>query len=459
MPSSAGAADASTTGAPRDHAVTFYESDAFLVHSVVEFLLPALEAGQPGVAIATRAHLDGVEAALAARGLTEHFIGVDGDELVGRLVVGGRLDPERFRAAANEMLDRCAAEGARPRLFGEMVSILWERGDVASAIALEEEWNRLAEEREFTLFCAYPMRAFDRESDTDAFRRICDEHSSVVPSETFSGLADAADQRRLVALLQQEANAGVTERIALRQKQAELEDALARLRELDRLRGEFVAMVVHDIRSPAGVVSGYLELLNEHWSELGGDEVRRFLSSAIENTARIERLVDDILTMSRIDSGEFSVRLRPVDIGRLVDATVSQVRDQTGREIRVDRGEGPRTALADEHRQIQVLSNLLSNAVKFSPAGAPITVSVEDGTDRLLVRVRDEGPGIAGPDLERLFRPFSRLEARDGDGHATGTGLGLYIAKALVEKQGGEIWIESEPGHGSTVCYTLLPAT
>lgn len=449
----------SSAGAPpahHDHLVTFYENDAFLVDSVVAFLAPALEAGEPAVAIATADHLVALEQALLDRGFEDGAVlAIDAHEMLATCMVDGQPDADAFAAAIGGVLDE-AGPGARA--FGEMVAVLWERGDINGAITVEDLWNGLATSRTFELFCAYPMRSFEQEQDTDGFRAVVQRHGSVIPSESYSTLADPEEQRRHVALLQQEAAAGVTERAALRRKQAELEDALAQLRELDRLRSEFVAMVVHDIRTPTAVVSGFLDLLRLHWPELEEREVHDFLDKALANTHRIERLVDDILTMSRVDSDEFTFDLRPVDLLGVVDRAACQVRDATGRRIEVDRPDGLRAALVDEHRQSQVLTNLLTNAVKFSPDDTTVRVSVEDRDDQLLVNVHDEGIGISADDQTKLFRPFSRLERRRNDVE-NGTGLGLYIAKALVEGQGGTIWVDSVEGLGSTFSYTVLPAS
>jgi signal transduction histidine kinase len=447
---------AGTPPAHHDHLVTFYENDAFLVDSVVAFLARALEAGEPAVAIATADHLVAIERALGDRGGTDGtLLAIDAHEMLATLMVDGAPAAEAFEAAIGGILDEM---GPGARAFGEMVAVLWERGDVNGAIALEDLWNELATTRAFELFCAYPMRSFEQEEDTDGFRAVVQRHGSVVPSESYSTLADPEERRRHVALLQQEAAAGVNERVALRRKQAELEDALEKLRELDRLRSEFVAMVVHDIRTPTAVVSGFLDLLREHWPELAECDIQDFLDKALANTHRIEHLVDDILTMSRIDSDEFTFDLRPADLVGVVERAVSQVRDATGRRIEVDRPEGLRAALVDENRQAQILTNLLTNAVKFSPEDTTVRVSVEDRDEQLVVSVHDEGIGISAEDQTKLFRPFSRLERRRGDAE-NGTGLGLYIAKALVEGQGGTIWVDSVEGLGSTFSYTVLPTS
>lgn len=443
---------------PDDHVVTFYEDDGFLVDSVVAFL-----GRRPAIVIATREHLASIEASLtrqvdATPGASRDapFVALDARETLERLMVNGRVDAASFREVVGRILDD--VDGGDVHIFGEMVSILWEDGDVAQAIELEDLWNELADSRPFTLLCGYSMGSFDRGEDTGSFRTVCDKHSSVIPSESYSRLAGSDERLRHVAMLQQTANAGENERLALRRERSELVDALEELRGSDRLRSEFVAMVVHDIRSPASIASGYLGLLKDNWAELDEDDVEQFLTTATENLDRIQRLVGDVLTMSRIDSGEFTLDLRPMDLGPIVASTVRQVRASTGRDIRFERPTTLRAALVDEDRQVQILTNLLTNAVKFSPDDSPIRVTIDSDDDGLVVSVRDEGVGISQEDQHELFRPFSRVGGSGSSG-AGGTGLGLYIARALVERQGGTIRVDSVPGAGSTFAYTVRPAT
>jgi signal transduction histidine kinase len=446
------------------HLVSFYEDDTFLVDSVVAFLAPSAAAGAPTIAIATGDHLAAIEEGLAAQGIDLSrsgrdggFVGLDAEATLERLLVDGAVDAGAFERVIGGLLDATVGGGAGVRVFGEMVAVLWGRDDVAGALALEDLWNELATTRPFALLCAYRMSCFDREDHTEAFRDVCAKHTLVIPGESFSRLDDRGDQARLVARLQQASLASGTERAALRRKQEELERALDQLQEVDRQRREFVAMVAHDIHTPVAVASGYLDLIAANWGELGEEEATGFLSKAGENIGRIERLVDDILTVSRIDSGEFTFDVRPVDLGRIVERAACQQRDATGRDIAVSRPPGLRAALVDEDRQIQILTNLLSNAVKFSLDGTPVRVVIDDRGDELVVSVRDEGSGIAAGDLDGLFRPFSRLESDDGR-PTDGTGLGLYIAKALVEGQGGRMWVESAVGDGSTFSYSVPAA-
>lgn len=401
-----------------DHLLTFYERDDSLIASVVDLLGPARSSGHPTVVIATRQHLAAIEDALPEdAGSTS--VALEAKETVERLMVDGELDAEAVERVIGGILDDLTGGGGTPHVFGEMVAVLWERGEAGAAIELEDLWNRLARTRKFVLLCGYPVIAFEEEDEehAGALRTVREKHSSVIPSDSHPRLLSADDGH--VA--------------------------------------EFVAMVVHDIRTPALIASGYLDLLRDSWDELEPEEVRELLGVATENLDRIQRLVDDVLTVSRIDRGEFSVAVRPVDLARVVERTVRQMRERHGPDIVFESPSDAR-ALADEDRQVQIVANLLSNAIKFSRDDGTVRVTIEAGDEHLVVSVADDGIGIPADERQLLFRPFSRLddEQRSPD---HGTGLGLYITKALVEAQGGRIWVDSEPGEGSTFSYTVPAAS
>jgi signal transduction histidine kinase len=451
--------DVTSCPGPHDHLVTFYESDSSLVQTTAAFLSTALTTGRPAIAVATREHLDAIRAALAVRaahpaGGAHHgqLVLLDAHETLDRLMVDGRPDPEAFETLVTGMLDHLAGAG-QPRIFGEMVALLWEEGDLTGALALEDLWNDLGRSHSFQLSCAYPIRSFGSDEDAAAFREVCDRHSSVSPAESYSNLRDEDARLRHVAELQQEATAGTSERAALERKQDELESALARLRESDRLRGEFVAMVAHDIRSPAALVSSSLELLR-HRSGLSDEDADGLLASAAEGARSVQRLADDVLTMAQLEAGEFDFSLGPVEVADVVARATRSVRTTTSRRVEVDLPARCPTVLADADRQVQILVNLLSNAMKFSPTDTTVRVGVEESGRHVVISVSDQGVGISPQDQAKLFRPFSRLPAHGTA--AGGSGLGLAIAKALIEGQGGTVRLDSRPGRGTKLSYTVV---
>lgn len=418
---------------PCDHQVLFYESDRFLVESTVRFLSDALDQGGSAAAIATAEHLAAIEQALSADAATRSgtLVLLDAQATLDRFMVGSRPDPDAFAEVIGSVIDRFSPQVGQPHLFGEMVAVLWDQGNVTGALELEDLWNELARNRSFLLSCAYPIRAFDAEEDAAAFRSVCLKHSSVTPTEAST----RQDPDRAVS----------------RRREDELEASLQRLQELERVRAEFVSMVVHDIRTPAGVVSASLELLRDAWPSAEDQDTERILATAVESAERIHRLVDDLQLMSRLDSGAFSIHLRPGSLQPAVARAVSEVRSATGRSIELDLPYDLPPVLVDEDRQVQILNNLLSNAVKFSPPDTTVRLSVEEQEHQVVVRVHDRGVGIAADDQPRLFEPFSRLGTT-----TPGTGLGLYIARTLVEGQGGSIWVESTPEDGTTFSYSVV---
>ena len=451
------------TGAhERDHFVQFYDSDSYLTESVCDFIGAGLLSGEDAVVIATKGTSEESRDRARRKGHRPNCRAGRGTlRRPGRgnlaVQIHGRCR-DRFhppRQDPRESIARPANDGGILHVYGEMVALLWDEGKVAAAISLEDFWNSLMETHSLALMCGYPMRSFNREADTEAFDEVCDRHSRVLPTESFAKLTEPEDQLLAVARLQQRISADETERMGMKLEQMKLEDALDRLKELDRLRNDFVAMVVHDIRTPNAVVGAFLEILRKDWDTLDHERIVDLLTRAIANTANVTRLVDDILTASRLESGDFSYDLKPFDIAEIIYRAVGSARaanDSMRFEVSVPDGLPP--ALGDEARQLQILQNLLSNAAKFSASTSSVAIAVRREGYHLRIDVEDEGLGVSKADQARLFNRFSRIESRI-EPKTKGTGLGLYITKALVEGQGGTISITSEPGVGSTFSYTV----
>jgi signal transduction histidine kinase len=441
-----------TASSDHDHLVALYDTDASLVDSVVAFLAPALAAGEPMIVLATDQHREQIRTALiSARGDRSQdveppgLVMLDAAETLDRIMVDGAPDAERFRAVIGGAVEAATAGQRGLRIFGEMVAILWEDGDIPGAIAVEDLWNDLLEGHHFGLLCGYPSSAFDRPEDTPAFHTVCSKHLAVIPSESS---ASAGFPQQVGPDLRRDAPPGDREQ----QLMAEID----RLQERDQLRSRFVAMVAHEVRHPTAVLIALLDLLETSWPELDAGEIGDYLHKALSNAHQMDRLTRDILTLSRLEGGEFSYQLDPVDLGEVAARAVDEVSRATGRSIVLALESGLPAARADADRQRQILQNLLSNAVKFSPDGSAVFVDVDADPEMLTVSVRDGGAGILVGDRDELFRAFSRPGA---SGRSTrGAGLGLYITKALVEGQGGTIDVRSVPGDGSTFTYTVPTA-
>lgn len=179
---------------PHDHLVGFYETDAFLVDSVVDFLRPAWCRGESVLVIATPEHRAAFDAALEGCGIDVaaarsdgRYVALDAARTLATFVSNGSIDYDHFRASVIDVVDRMTARGRGVRIFGEMVALLWELGDVDGALTLEAMWNGLGRSREFSLFCAYGLSTFDAEETSTRFHQVCEQHSAVT-SESYAQL-------------------------------------------------------------------------------------------------------------------------------------------------------------------------------------------------------------------------------------------------------------------------------
>jgi len=233
-----------------------------------------------------------------------------------------------------------------------------------------------------------------------------------------------------------------------------LADITAR-KEAERVKDEFVSVVSHELRTPLTSIRGSLGLLEGGVMGELPEEAGHMLATAVSNTDRLVRLINDILDIERIDSGRADVELAPVAATELVEQSV-QVLDavaaEAGVAIRID--VEPITVAADSDRIMQTLINLIGNAIKFSGRGGVVTVTVGRDGGRGVFSVRDQGRGIPPGQLESIFERFSQVDASDAR-EKGGTGLGLAISRSIVEHHGGRIWAESVEGQGAAFLFTL----
>jgi PAS domain S-box-containing protein len=219
------------------------------------------------------------------------------------------------------------------------------------------------------------------------------------------------------------------------------------------LKNAFIAAVSHELRTPlTGIVSS-LDLLQEGSAGELPEQARKFVEIAYGNSERLQALIDDILDLERVETGQLRLELRQVAVAELLAkaATLNTPYAERYRARLVTRPPGELRVMADEDRLLQVLANLVSNAAKHSPPGGEITLAATRSGERVVLSVADRGEGIAEEFKPRIFGKFEQA-----DGSKPGTGLGLAISKALVEKMGGEIRFESERGKGATF-YVELP--
>jgi signal transduction histidine kinase len=243
-----------------------------------------------------------------------------------------------------------------------------------------------------------------------------------------------------------------------REEAAAMHHELARkneqLLEADRLKDEFVALISHDLRTPLTSIIGYLELTLDDGNL--SEEQRGYLGVADRNADRLLHLVNDLLFVARLEAGELNLQPSELDLAALVRQSVSEAAPRAsagGIELTCET-DGAVPIQADKGRMFQVLDNLVSNAIKFTPAGGGVNVSVGPSNGVVQLKVTDTGIGIDEAEQTQLFERFFRT-ATVAEQQIPGTGLGLYIARVIVEAHGGSIEVESRPGEGSSFCVEL----
>jgi PAS domain S-box-containing protein len=240
-----------------------------------------------------------------------------------------------------------------------------------------------------------------------------------------------------------------------------LESALAaerhaseRLRELDRLKDEFLATVSHELRTPLTAISGFAELLRKSPAH---EERAEWLERIRQSALAMEEMVDELLDYSRLEAGEAALQIAPIRMREAASRSIELVREVMGKRRVSLEVPDDLEVLADERGLERILVNLLSNAAKFSSDGSAVRVAARADGGMAITSVQDEGTGIAPAEQEHVFERFYQGPAGS---LKQGTGIGLSIVRSYVEVMGGDVWVESEPGQGSTFLFRLpLTAT
>ena len=224
---------------------------------------------------------------------------------------------------------------------------------------------------------------------------------------------------------------------------------------LDATKSDFIATVSHELRTPMTAVYGAAQTLLRSDVELEADESRALVEMIASQSQRLARITDEVLLASRLDSGAVTVEQEKVDVAEIVRETSATMERHLGRlasfELRL-----PASAYVtgDRDRIRQIVANLIDNAAKYSREGGTITVSVEEHDGQVRVSVADEGIGIPASEQEEIFEKFYRVDPEQTQGGG-GTGLGLYISRELARRMNGDIFVDSEPSHGSTFVLQL----
>jgi two-component system phosphate regulon sensor histidine kinase PhoR len=224
---------------------------------------------------------------------------------------------------------------------------------------------------------------------------------------------------------------------------------------VEEMKSEFVATVSHELRGPLTSIYGFAETLLREDVLFGDQERKTFIGYIASESERLTSIVDALLNVARLDTGDLQVNLAPTDVRAVVSEVVEGVEDaaSNGHTFVLDLPEEPLAAQADRDKLRQILAALVDNAIKFSPDGGTVTVAARRTSDGVEVRVEDEGIGIPQAEQEWIFRKFYR-----GAVASSGTGLGLFIAQGLVSAMGGRILVDSEEGKGSRFSFELTVA-
>jgi len=219
--------------------------------------------------------------------------------------------------------------------------------------------------------------------------------------------------------------------------------------------GELIAAVSHELRQPLASIRGLTEMMLGHWADFSDDDKVRMLQGVLHDAERVGRMIDELLDVSRLESGQLALHTRATDVGAVAARVVNNLKlSYPDLEATVDIGPQLPTIMVDAFKLEQVFANIVENACKYgSPAGIHIAASHNPapGAPEVEISVSDRGEGIAAEDLPHVTEKFFR----GGEGKSTGLGLGLWISKEIVEAHGGELVATSVVGTGTTVRFTI----
>ncbi len=230
-------------------------------------------------------------------------------------------------------------------------------------------------------------------------------------------------------------------------------EASERLRQVDRLRADFLSTVSHELRTPLTTITGFADMLAGDWGAYAEDQKQDFMQRIARAGARLDDLISDLLDFTRLEAGQFKFAVEPLELATLVDDALR--RAQPVLENHIVEVETPRelVVLADPVAVGRVIDNLLTNAAKFSPAGSTISLRAQRVGAEISLAVTDQGIGMPADEFDRIFERFYRVGGQTN--RRPGTGIGLAIVKEFIEAQRGRVEINSTVGEGTTFTIVL----
>jgi signal transduction histidine kinase len=440
------------------HDVQFYCNDDFLLDSLVPFIGNTLENGGAAVVVATKAHRHGLAHRLEARGVgltaavrERRYVALDAAETLASFMVKGLPDAARFAKVVGGVVKQAAAAGtgenSKLAIFGEMVALLWQQGNSRAVIELERLWNELAGSHSFSLRCGYPLGAFDREEHRESFSKICGEHHSVIPAESYTELEDEKDRLRLVARWQQTEQALKTEsleRLLAQNRNQELiqqvrrqesaEDELRRFaRRLLTARDEEQRRIASELHENTAqllaALSMYFGVLQEEEDSLSPRAARVVASSrkVTENLLKQVRKLSYLLHPPTLDDVGLGSALK-----EYVEHLLSRSTMRVDLHIPENLGRLPRKLEIALFRMVEaVLAD-----ISLHSRGGRASVSLSRASGKVVLDIQDHGDGTPNG--------------------VTGGGSGITGMRERAVELGGSITIRTD--HEGTLISVTLPA-
>jgi signal transduction histidine kinase len=297
-----------------------------------------------------------------------------------------------------------------------------------------------------------PLRQLAGVAESVGGSRIAVKPDDLKPLYANQETAVVADAFSAMSQRLKELYDGLEQKVA--DRTAQLQAANLELERASRLKSEFLTMISHEFRTPLTSIMSFTELLLDHAAGQVNQEQREYLTDVLESSQRLLHMINDLLDLSRLEAGKIKLFREVVamhDLARDAEHTVRPLAEKKGITLTVECPAGLPLVQADPLRVTQVLLNLMGNAIKFTPEGGSIRMTARESGDFLEVAVTDTGIGIAPEEQARVFEAFRQA----GRQRPEGSGLGLALARSFIELHGGRIWVDSEPGMGSTFRFTL----
>jgi len=233
---------------------------------------------------------------------------------------------------------------------------------------------------------------------------------------------------------------------------------ITRFREAEEIKGTFISVISHELKTPVALIKGYVGTLRRDDATWDREIVADSLEVIEEEADRLTIMIENLLEASRLQAGGLKLNLTDVDLKTLTERVVERFRTQTtNHQISVDMPSDFPLIMGDEERLGQVFSNLISNAIKYSPTGGEIWIRGKIQAEQLVFCITDQGPGVAPQDIPHIFDRFYR--SPDATRTTKGAGLGLYLARSIIDAHGGHIWVEPQSGDGARICFSLPRTT